>query len=73
MRIRHIMIIKKDNNRENRQEIVRTADILTYNESQLNLIDIIRKPLISLFSNQWFYFIKIFFDPHKTLYSSEYV
>lgn len=27
------MIIKKDNNGENRQEIVRTADILTYNES----------------------------------------
>lgn len=33
MQIRHIMIIKKDNNRENRQEIVRTADIRTYNES----------------------------------------
>lgn len=33
MQIRHIMIIKKDNKRENRQEIVRTADFLIYNES----------------------------------------
>lgn len=33
MQIRHIMIIKKDNDRENRQEIVRTADFLIHNES----------------------------------------
>lgn len=28
MQIRHTMIIKKDNDRENRQGIVRTADFL---------------------------------------------
>lgn len=33
MQVRHIMVIKKGNNRENRQEIVRTADILIYNEN----------------------------------------
>lgn len=33
MQIRHIMIIKKDNDGEKRQEIVRTADFLIHNES----------------------------------------
>lgn len=33
MQIRHIMIIKKDNDGEKRQEIVRTTDFLIHNES----------------------------------------
>lgn len=33
MQIRHIMINKKDNDIENRQEIVRTVDFLIHNES----------------------------------------
>ncbi len=42
--IRHIMITKKDENRENRQRIASTfLDIMRI---QLNLIDIIRKPSI---------------------------